>query len=76
MIESGHDPIQVKGWVIVAAPLWRPLGIGWFTELPWNRYAGHNIMIFDTRREARIALKEQRIARRYLLAKRARVVRA
>jgi len=49
------------------------LGIGWFPELPerWTRCAGHNIMVWPTRVEARQALALKR--RDACFVKRARV---
>jgi hypothetical protein len=60
-----------RGWAAVTGRGWaletgggRLIGVGWFQDsTPWNRQAGHNLMVWPTRREARAALRDRLIPR-------------
>ena len=69
--ERGGWAIQVNSGRFIGVA--RFIGVGWFApEVPWDRYAGHNLMVWPTRREARTAMP--RIRRSYPDAQVVRVV--
>ena len=59
--------LLLDGWAAVTGRGWaldtgdgRLIGVGWFQDsTPWNRQAGHNLMVWPTRREARAALRDR-----------------
>jgi hypothetical protein len=48
-----------RGWALDTGG-GRLIGVGWFQDrLSWDRQAGHNFMVWRTRREARAALRSE-----------------
>ena len=65
-------PFRRLGWAIQTDTGY--IGQYWFDDVPERRFAGHRLMIWETRREARAALTRIRVTYGFRTARVVRVV--